>query len=185
MRKYVSKHNLLFRDDSILFIETNLDYNDDLFNLFMEMESKFPVNVSSIKLDFAIGGNLIPFLRNTIEKFGFESRKVILPLLLDDIAALFLRAVFTGSPDFLVISGRLYVALKRIDNFVVPFAEIPIEEISVLHKGRYEEAGRRDDPYLRMLEELERDSPGIRFNLLRLSERAEFLRAIGAVLRDR
>gem|GEM_PF-6897404 len=51
-----------------------------------------------------------------------------------------------------------------------------MRELSALCGGsRYEVR----DPYMRMVEEFEEESPGIRFNILRFMERADFLRAMG------
>jgi len=176
MRRAVSKYNLLSREDNILFLRTRLPYAETLFDLFMEMESKFPVKVSSMYLDFKSRDEIVDLLREASRKLMFSREKVVLPLILDDAVSLLLRSIFTGSPDFLIISGRLYLLLDELSNFIAPFIEIPIEELSALCGGSRHEVR---DPYMRMVEELEEESPGIRFNILRFMERSDFLRAMG------
>jgi len=176
MKRTVSKYCLLSREDEILFLRTKLPYTGALFDLFMEMESKFPVKISSMDLDFKSRDEIIDLLREVSTNLISSKEKVVLPLILDDAISLLLRSIFTGSPDFLIISGRLHLLLNELSNFVAPFIEIPIEELSVLCRcPRYEVR----DPYMRMVEELEEESPGIRFNILRFMERADFLRAMG------
>jgi len=176
MRRTVSKYGLLSREDSILFLRTKLPYAGILFDLFIEMESKFPVKISSIDLDFKSRDEIVDLLREASRNLISSREKVVLPLILDDAVSLLLRSIFTGSPDFLIISGRLYFLLNELSNFVAPFIEIPVEELSVLCGGSGYEVR---DPYMRMVEELEEESPGIRFNILRFMERADFLRAMG------
>lgn len=179
MRRFVSKNNLLSRNDHILMLRTELPYDKELSSLFFEMESEFPVSIDSAKLGFHSREEIPEMLREVVEFFSFRREKVILPLILDDVVSLLMRFIFTGSPDFLIISGRLHIALSKIENFVAPFVEVPLEEILALCGDRCREVGTPNDPYLRMVEELERDSPGIRFNLLRFTERTDFLRAVG------
>lgn len=179
MKRFVSKNNLLSRDDHILVLRTELPYDEELSSLFFEMESEFPVKIDSVKLSFYSREDIPEMLREVVEMFSFRGEKVILPLVLDDAVSLLIRFIFTGSPEFLVISGRLHLVLSRIENFVAPFIEIPLEEILTLCGSKCGEVGTPNDPYLRMVEEFERDSPGIRFSLLKLTHRADFLRAIG------
>lgn len=179
MRRFVSKNNLLSRDDEILFLRTELPYDRELADLFFEMESEFPVKIDSVKLSLRKREEIPKTLREIVEMFGSRREKVILPLILDDTVSLLLRSIFTGSPEFLVISGRLHLVLDRIENLVAPFIEIPLEEVLALCGEGCEGMLESNDPYLRIVGELERDSPGIRFNLLRFTERADFLRAMG------
>lgn len=178
MRRFVSKNNLLSRDDRILLLRTGLPYDEELYSLFFEMESEFPVQINSAKLNLRSREEIPAVLREIAERFSLRREKVILPLLLDDAVSLILRSIFTGSPDFLIIMGRLHLTLGRIENLIAPFIEIPLEEVLALRK-RDGGAYASNDPYSRMVEELERESPGVRFNLLRLTERADFLRAMG------
>lgn len=177
MRRFVSRNNLLSRDDEILFLRTELPYDDVLSDLFFEMESRFPVRISSSKLSLNSRERIPEVLREALRMFRSRDEKIVLPLVLDDVVYLLLRSIFTGSPDLLVISGKLHLALRRIENFIAPFSEIPLEEAIALCGCEVE--GPSDDPYIRMVEELENESPGIRFNLLRFTERADFLRAMG------
>jgi len=121
MKRTVSKYSLLSREDNILFLRTKLPYAEILFDLFMEMESKFPVKISSIDLDFDSRDEIVDLLREISRNLISSREKVVLPLILDDAVSLLLRSIFTGSPDFLIISGRLYLLLNELSNFVAPF----------------------------------------------------------------
>ena len=179
MRRFVSKNDLLSRDDEILLLRTELPYDKELTDLFFEMESGFPVKIDSVKLNLSSRDKIPEALREVVGMFGSRHEKVILPLVLDDAISLLLRSIFTGSPDFLVISGRLHLILDRIENFITPFIEMPLEEVLALCGEECECMRESSDPYVRIVEELERESPGVRFNLLRLTERVDFLRAMG------
>ncbi|MDW8035987.1 MAG: hypothetical protein RMI85_05985, partial [Candidatus Korarchaeum sp.] len=141
MRRFVSKNNLLSRDDRILLLRTELPYDGELSSLFLEMESEFPVKIDSAKLDLRSREGIPSILREVVDKFSFSDKKVILPLILDDAVSLLLRSIFTNSPDFLIISGRLHLVLNRIENLVAPFIEIPLEEILALCGSGCEEVG--------------------------------------------
>ena len=188
MKRSVSKHGLLRRDDRILYIRTLLPYDGVLWDLFSEMESPFPVILEVMRLEVGhpldLWGEVLNLSRNT----SSGDVKVVLPAILDDLASLFLRFVFTGSPDLLLLGGRVFIAMREIRNLISPFIELPIEELWSLidrRSGFHREISQfvSKDPYLRMVWRLEVDIPGMRFNLLRSLEREEFLKSIGIVFR--
>ncbi|MDK2383338.1 MAG: hypothetical protein QI199_00835, partial [Candidatus Korarchaeota archaeon] len=82
----------------------------------------------------------------------------------------------------LVLKGRVFLALREVFGHVSPFVEIPVEELLALAESR-EMGPDFENIYLKLVRKLEEENPGMRFNVLRVSEREDFLRSIGIVFR--
>lgn len=183
IRRSISKYGLLVRDDEIIFLNTGTDRDEILWILLSEVESEFPTSITEKRINSSdLWNGIIEHLkRNPI-----QGRKVVVPLILDDVVGLLLRFIFTGSPRLLVIRGRILLALEVIYNYVSPFVEIPVEELFALKEGSIDEelaSFRSPNPYLKLVEDLERENPGMRFNILRMIERDDMLRSMGIVFR--
>ncbi len=180
IRRAISRYKLLRRDDNIVFLRSGLKRDDLLWDLFSEIESGFPVSIREERLPpYAdLWEAILAFLKEREASDG----KVVLPLLLDDAVGLLLRFIFTGSPSLLVLKGKVFLALREVLGYVSPFVEVPAEELLALA----ESGGLKPDfenIYLRLVRKLEEENPGMRFNVLRVSEREDFLRSIGIVFR--
>mgnify|MGYP000433296909 CR=1 FL=1 len=180
MRRAVSRYGLLKRDDSIIFVRTGLPRDPVLWDLFYEMEREFPVTIDQVVLNVADVGELWSSLPDLSREVESERGKVVIPLLLDDVVALFLRFIFTGVPDILMLRGKLYLVLREVKEFISPFVEVPLDELLAL-SGK--ERAPPVNPYLRIVEELEKAHPGMRFNIMRMLDRVDLLRSIGIVFR--
>ncbi len=180
IKRTISRYKLLKRDDNIIFIRSGLKRDDLLWDLFSEIESEFPVSIREERLPphEDLWEAVLAFLKEGEEDKG----KVVLPLLLDDVVGLLLRFIFTGSPSLLVLKGKVFLALREVLGHVSPFVEIPAEELLAL--GELEEMKPDfENIYLKLVRKLEEENPGMRFNVLRVSEREDFLRSIGIVFR--
>ncbi len=191
MERTVSKYNLLKRDDSIIYINTNSPYNKVLRDMFLEMESNFPVNIQELSCR-EITERETKFRwewLSDVARFSMgHDNKVVVPIILDDVIALFLRFIFSGSPEILFLHGRLFLATRAISKVVSPFIELPIDEVSSLAfavgnlaSEQNQEVFHSDDPYLKMVWELEQENPGMRFSFLRSIHRADLLESIGII----
>ncbi len=191
MERAVSKYNLLERDDNIIYIHTDFPYNEVLYGMFLEMESNFPVKIKELSCREITKGS-IKFRwgwLSDVARFSIEhDEKVVVPILLDDVIALFLRFIFSGSPEILFLRGRLFLATKSIRKVVSPFIELPIDEVlSLAHttSNLTSEQVRKifylDNPYLKMVWELEQENPGMRFSFLRSIQRTDLLESIGII----
>jgi len=191
MERAVSKYNLLERDDSIIYIHTDFPYNEVLHDMFLEMESNFPVKIKEFSCK-EITKRSIKFRwkwLSDVARFSMErDEKVVVPILLDDVIALFLRFIFSGSPEVLFLRGRLFLATKAISKVVSPFIELPIDEVlSLTHTignltpEQLQEIFHLDDPYLKMVWEFEQENPGMRFSFLRSIQRTDLLESIGII----
>ena len=183
MRRSVSKYGLLTRKDELLYVRTKLPYDDILWELFQEMESEFPVRLDSTYVNVETAEDLWNSLFEIAEK-SLNERKVIVPLILDDVAALFLKFIFKGSPSILIVKGRIFLAMRKIDKAVTPFVEVPIEEAWALMTNKIDNRENilnyiSKNRYLSMILELEKVIPGARFNFLRSLERDDLLKSIG------
>ncbi len=179
IRRTVSRYGLLERKDRIIFLKSGLPRDLLLLDLFKEIESKFPVTISVERLPPSSGlwDGILTFLKHA--RVG--DAKLVLPLVLDDAVALLLRFILRGTPNILLIKGRVFVGLRHVDGAISPFVEIPLEELLAL--GESEPELRTSNPYLVLVQRLEAVNPGMRFNVLRISEREDFLRSIGIVFR--
>ncbi len=187
MRRSVSKYNLLTRKDELLYVRTKLPYDNILWELFQEMESEFPVRIETTYANVEISEDLWNYLYEIAEDSA-EERKVIIPLILDDVVALFLKFIFRGSPNILIVKGRLFLAMREVDKVITPFVEIPIEEAWALLTNKIN--NMKDilnyvskNRYLSMVLKIEDVIPGARFNFLRSLERVDLLKSIGIIFR--
>jgi len=181
IRRAISRYKLLSRNDDIIFLRSGLKRDDLLWDLFSEIESEFPVSIREEKLPphTDLWEAILVLLK---EEEGIDNGKVILPLLLDDAVGLLLRFIFTGSPSLLVLRGRILLALREVPGYISPFVEVPVEELLALSESR-ESSREFENVYLRLVWKLEEENPGMRFNVLRVSERGDFLKSIGIVFR--
>ncbi len=180
IRRTISRHGLLRRDDSIIFLRSGLKRDGVLWDLFSEIESEFPVSIREER--FQSSGDLWEGISRFIKRRGESDDKIVLPLLLDDAVGLLLKFIFTGSPSLLLLRGRVFLALKEVAGYISPFVEVPAEELLAV-SGSKESICESENIYLRLVRKLEQDNPGMRFNVLRVSEREDFLRSIGIVFR--
>lgn len=183
IRRSISRYKLLRRDDEIIFLRAGIKRDDILWDLFSEIESGFPTSVAEERIGSS--SDLWDGIMEHLKRGHESERKVVVPLILDDVVGLLLRFIFTGSPRLLVIRGRVLLALKVIPNYVSPFVEIPMEELSALEEGENEELSflQSSNPYLKLVGKLEEENPGMRFNILRMIERDDLLRSMGIVFR--
>ncbi len=187
MRRSVSKYGLLTRRDRLLYIRTGLPYDSVLWELFQEMESEFPVTVESTYVDVETSEGLWNSLYETVEE-SHKGKKLVIPLVLDDVVALFLKFIFQGSPSIFIAKGRVFLAMREIDRTIIPFVGIPIEEAWALLTNKIDNVEDILDyisknRYLSMILKLEEAIPGARFNFLRSLERIDLLKSIGIVFR--
>ncbi len=150
------------------------------------MESEFPVKIDSIYTDMELPDELWNSLYGMAREI-LEGKKLVLPLILDDVVALFLRFIFRGSPSILIIRGRVFLAMREISTMITPFVEIPIEEAWALSKGKVNDMDIlgyiSGNNFLNMAFKLEKVNPGARFHFLRSLERLDLLRSIGIIFR--
>ncbi len=180
IRRTISKYRLLERVDSLTYLSLGWPYESTLADMFLEIESNFdvevrfegcegPLNLSeSIKCPENRWDRLIKALRS------FRYEKAVIPLLLDDVVALYLRSIFLG-PSILVLNGRLYLSLKET-KAVAPFSEIPMDEILSLHLSvkNYEKELVPEysvDTFLLKAWELEKENPGMRYSFYKAIHR--------------
>jgi len=162
VRKTIGKLKLLERDDRIAFIPLGRDLDGPAFQILETIERGFPdVSLEMVKPEFSMGYADIP---HGVRRYS--GKKIVLPLFLDDLVAMFLRYCDTGSPDLLLKRGRLFVAGEEIENAVSPYVEVISLEVGVAWGVKVPE-----DPYLRLAWELEEDTPGALYNIYHSYER--------------
>jgi len=162
VRKTIGKLKLLERDDRIAFISLGRDLDGPAFQILEAIERGFPdVSLEMVRPEFSMGYADIP---HAVRRYS--GKKMVLPLFLDDLVAMFLRYCDTGSPDLLLKRGRLFVAGEEIENAVSPYVEVISLEVGVAWGVKIPE-----DPYLRLAWELEEDTPGALYNIYHSYER--------------
>ena len=186
MRRVVGKFGILSRVDSVTLLRTDVPQDEILADLFVELEKPFDVRIEEVHRPVSDSSSLWDEIVDLIKKERFRN-KLVVPLTLDDAVALFLRAIFTGSPHLLLVRGVVFLGLSRV-NAVSPFTYLPLEEVLALIHPESEEDRRGilrryvgENPYLRMLEELELSYPGTRFNIVNSLERDDLAASMGIV----
>jgi len=164
VRKTIGKLKLLERDDKILFVPLGRDLDEPAFQILSTIESSFPeVSLEIIKPELPIGYDEIP---RAVREYCRQDAKIVLPLFLDDLVAIFFRYCDTGSPDVLIKRGRLVIAGEDIKNAISPYIEVISREVGVAWGVKTAE-----NPYLKLAWELEDDTPGALYNIYHSYER--------------
>ena len=158
VRKTIGKLKLLERDDKIIFISLGREVDEPAFQVLENIESNFPeVSLKMLKLESPVEYSEVPYI---VRKHDRQSAKIVLPLFLDDLVAIFFRYCDTGSPDLLLRRGRLVIAGEERKNVVSPYVEVISRELGVAWGVKVAE-----NPYLKLAWELEDDTPGALYNI--------------------
>ncbi|MGC9104120.1 MAG: hypothetical protein ACP5JF_04920 [Candidatus Methanodesulfokora sp.] len=164
VRKTIGKLKLLERDDKILFISLGREIDEPAFQVLENIESNFPeVSLEILKLESPVEYSDVPYI---IRKHNKQSTKIVLPIFLDDLIAIFFRYCDTGYPDLLLKRGRLVIAGEEMENVVSPYVEVISRELGIAWGVKMAE-----NPYLKLVWELEDDTPGALYNIYHSYER--------------
>ncbi len=163
IRRTVGKHDLLERSCSLAYLKLHRPYDDLALDIFLDMERRFPeVSVDIIDLPDVGMENISVHLQDLIDyalSSGYD--RVVIPAFLEDAVMLFVRYIYTGSPELMFIDGVGYVMCRRTDPPIVsPFIEVMSEELTYLVG-----ADEKLTPMMKFVRELERDTPGALYNM--------------------
>ncbi len=183
IRRTISKYRLLERVGKVTYLSLGWPYEKVLADMFMEIESKFQVEVTfsgckdsplSLKEAFKCPSGRWERLVKALRSVRWEG-KIVVPLTLDDVIALYLRSIALG-PSIMVLKGRIVLDLKEEPNVVTPFSEVPLDELLSLYTGKknYEEDLIPifvNNSFVLREWELERGNPGMRYSFYRAMQR--------------
>ncbi len=163
VRRTVGRHDLLERSCSLAYLKLHRPYDDLALDIFLDMERRFPeVSVDVIGLPDVGMEKVSIHLRDVID-YAFSSGydRIVIPAFLEDVVVLFVRYIYTGSPELIFIDGIGYVMCHRTNPPIVsPFAEVMSKELVYL-------AGidEKLTPMMKFVRRLEKDTPGALYNM--------------------